>query len=438
MYITVEPSVLHNGQITVPGDKSISHRALILGAIAEGQTRIRGFLNAEDCLSTMEALRDMGVHIEQRTETAVLVEGGGPSGLGQPTGPLDMGNSGTAMRLFAGLLAAQSFDSKLVGDASLNQRPMNRVIKPLTDMGAKIYSADGWPPLEIKGGQTLTGILFQPDVASAQVKSAVLLAGLYAEGETSIVERAVTRDHTERMLRAMGANLNVGERQIIMPGKQVLQGIDVEVPGDLSSAAFIVLVALLARDCELVIRNVGVNTTRTGALDILRGMGANIGIDNVRLLGEEPVADITIRSSKLTGIEVEPSKVPTAIDEFPMLFVAAACARGKTTFSGIGELRVKESDRIAVMCEGLQRLGVKVEESEDGAVVYGTTALGGGTINSHGDHRVAMAFACAGTVATHPLRIDNSGPVATSFPGFVDCLKNLGISIASREDNLVS
>ncbi len=437
MHITVEPSVLHSGEVSVPGDKSISHRALILGAIAEGETRIRGFLNARDCLSTMEALRDMGVHIEQRTETAVLVEGGGPSGLGQPTGPLDMGNSGTAMRLFAGLLAGQSFDSKLIGDSSLNQRPMARVIKPLTDMGAKIYSADGWPPLEIKGGQHLSGILFQPRVASAQVKSAVLIAGLYADGETSIVESAITRDHTERMLRAMGADLNVGERQIIMRGKQVLQGIDIEVPGDLSSAAFIILAALLSRDCELVVKNVGVNATRTGGLDILREMGADISVGNVKLLGEEPVADITVRSSRLKGIDIEPSKVATAIDEFPMLFVAAACARGKTTFSGIGELRVKESDRIAAMSEGLQRLGAKVEESESGAVVHGAT-LGGGKINSHGDHRVAMAFAVAGTVATYPLRIINTDAVTTSFPGFVDRMKGLGISIADHEDDPAS
>ncbi|MDX1406069.1 MAG: 3-phosphoshikimate 1-carboxyvinyltransferase [Woeseiaceae bacterium] len=437
MYLTVEPSVLHSGQITVPGDKSISHRALILGAIAEGQTRIRGFLNGDDCLATMEALRDMGVHIEQRTETAILVEGGGPSGLGQPTGPLDLGNSGTAMRLLAGLLSAQTFDSKLVGDSSLNQRPMNRVIKPLTDMGAKIYSADGWPPLEIKGGQSLRGILFRPDVASAQVKSAVLLAGMYASGETSIVESATTRDHTERMMRAMGIDMTLGERQIIMRGKQVLQGIDIEIPGDLSSAAFLILAALISRDCELTIENVGVNATRTGALDILREMGADIGIDNVRLLGEEPVADITVRSSKLNGTYVDKTRVSTAIDEFPMLFVAAACARGKTTFSGIGELRVKESDRISVMCKGLQRLGIKVEESDDGASVHGGT-LGGGKVSSHGDHRIAMAFAVAATVATSPVRIDDAGLVATSFPGFVECLKRQGISIASREEHPAS
>lgn len=421
----------------MPGDKSISHRALILGAIAEGQTRIRGFLNGKDCLATLEALRDMGVGIRQASATDVVVEGAGRGGLGQPVDPLDMGNSATAMRLFAGLLTAQSFSSKLVGDASLSQRPMNRVIKPLTDMGAKIYSADGWPPLEISGGRKLTGIFFQPKVASAQVKSAVLIATLYAEGETSIVERAITRDHTERMLTAMGAKLNAGERQIIMPGKQNLRGIEIDVPGDLSSAAFIILAALLAPDCELVIQGVGVNATRTGALDILKEMGADIGLDNVRLYGEEPVADITVRSSRLKGIDIDPSRVSVAIDEFPMLFVAAACAQGKTTFSAIGELRVKESDRISAMADGLQQLGAKVEVSDTGAVVHGTE-LDGGRINSHGDHRVAMAFAVAGTVAKWGIRIDDTAAVSTSFPGFVDCLAGLGVRIAGHEEASVA
>lgn len=434
MFITVEPSVLHSGQVTVPGDKSISHRALILGAIADGETRIRGFLNGSDCLCTLEALREMGVGIHRVSDTEVVVDGGGPAGLGQPIDPLDMGNSATAMRLFAGLLAAQTFSSKLVGDASLGQRPMNRVIKPLTDMGAKIYSADGWPPLEIEGGRKLSGIFFQPKVASAQVKSAVLIAGLYAEGETSIVERAVTRDHTERLMITMGAKLNIGERQIIMPGGQELQGAEINVPGDLSSAAFIILAALLAKDCELTIQGVGVNATRTGALDILRDMGAAIGLDNVRLYGEEPVADITVRSSALTGIDIDPGRVSLAIDEFPMLFIAAACARGRTSFSGIGELRVKESDRISAMADGLQQLGVKVEEADDGAVVHGT-ALDGGRINSRGDHRVAMAFAVAGTVAKWGIRIDDTDAVSTSFPGFVECLAGLGVKISGREED---
>ena len=433
MYITVEPSALTSGKVTVPGDKSISHRALMLGAIAQGQTRVSGFLNGEDCLATLAALRDMGVAIERSSDTDLIIEGCGSSGLQPPSGPLDMGNSATAIRLFAGLLPGQSFESKLVGDASLSQRPMARVIDPLKEMGAKIYSADGRPPLEIHGGEPLSGIIYRLPVASAQVKSALLLAGLYAEGETSIIEPAITRDHTERMMRLMGAAMSVGETQIVMPGNQVLQGTSIDVPADLSSAAFIVLAALLAPECELVIENVGVNATRTGGLDILRDMGADIGLENVRLYGEEPVADVTVRSSKLTGVNVDPERVSLAIDEFPMLFVAAACARGKTIFSGIAELRLKESDRIAVMAEGLRKLGATVDESDNGAVVHGSI-LAGGRINSHGDHRVAMAFAIAATVAKFPVRIENTNSVATSFPGFVDCLRDLGISIASHEE----
>lgn len=433
MYFTVEPSALTSGKVTVPGDKSISHRALMLGAIAEGQTRIRGFLNGEDCLTTLAALRDMGVKIEQLSDTELIIEGCGSAGLKPPSAPLDMGNSGTAMRLFAGLLAGQPFSSMLIGDQSLSQRPMGRVIKPLTEMGAKIESAGGKPPLEIHGGQSLSGITYRPPVASAQVKSALLLAGLFADNETSIIEPAITRDHTERMLRSMGAELSVTDTQIIMHGKQVLQGTEIEVPGDFSSAAFIVLAALLAPQCEVVITNVGVNPTRTGALDILRDMGADIKVDNVRSYGEEPVADIIVRSSDLTGIDVDPARVSLAIDEFPMLFVAAAGARGKTTFSGIGELRVKESDRIGVMAEGLRQLGATVEETDDGAVVHGAT-LAGGRINSHGDHRIAMAFAVAGAVAKWPVRIDDTHAVSTSFPGFVNCLRGLGINIASYDE----
>ncbi len=432
MYFTVDPSALTSGKVTVPGDKSISHRALMLGAIAEGQTAIRGFLNGEDCLATLAALRAMGVTINQLTDTELIIEGCGSGGLKPPTEPLDMGNSGTAMRLFAGLLSGQWFSSKLVGDESLSQRPMNRIIDPLTNMGAQIDATDGKPPLAIHGGRPLSGISYRLPVASAQVKSAILLAGLFAEGETSIVEPKTTRDHTERMLRSMGAEVTSGETQIVMRGKQALRGTEIEVPADLSSAAYIVLAALLAPECEVVIMNVGVNPTRTGAIDILRDMGADIGLDNVRLFGEEPVADITVRSSKLTGIDVDPARVSLAIDEFPMLFVAAACARGKTTFSGIEELRVKESDRIGVMVEGLRQLGATVDETDDGAVVYGTR-LEGGRIMSQGDHRVAMAFAVAATVAEWTVRIDDTDAVATSFPGFVNCLSSLGISIATHQ-----
>ena len=434
MFFTVEPSALTSGKVTVPGDKSVSHRALMLGAIAEGNTKIRGFLNGEDCLATMAALRDMGVAIEQLSDTDLIVEGCGSTGLKPPPGPLDMGNSGTAMRLFAGLLSGQTFSSKLVGDESLSERPMNRIINPLTEMGGRIEAMDGKPPLDVYGGLPLSGIHYRLPMASAQVKSALLLAGLYAEGETSIIEPSPTRDHTERMLRSMGAELSVGETQIVMPGHQQLQGTEIDVPADLSSAAFIILAALVASDCKVVITNVGVNPTRTGAIDILRDMGGDIALDNVRLYGEEPVADIVVRASDLTGIEVDPAMVSLAIDEFPMLFVAAACARGKTTFSGIGELRVKESDRIGVMAEGLRHLGSHVEETADGAVVHGTT-LAGGTVGSRGDHRIAMAFAVAGTVAKWPVRIDDTDAVSTSFPGFVNCLKGLGINISRHEEH---
>jgi 3-phosphoshikimate 1-carboxyvinyltransferase len=433
MYFTVDPSALTSGRVTVPGDKSISHRALILGAIADGNTMVRGFLNGEDCLATMTALRHLGVTINEVSDTELLIEGCGSDGLKPPTVPLDMGNSGTAMRLLAGLLSGQWFTSRLVGDESLSKRPMNRIIDPLTKMGARIDSDDGWPPLEIHGGRSLSGIAYRLPVASAQVKSAILLAGLFAEGETSIIEPQTTRDHTERMLRSMGAEVTSGETQIVMRGKQVLRGTEVEVPADLSSAAYIMLAALLARDCEVVITNVGVNPTRTGAIDILRDMGADIGLNNVRLFGEEPVADISVRSSELTGIAVDPARVSLAIDEFPMLFVAAACARGKTTFSGIGELRFKESDRIGAMTEGLRQLGATVDETDDGAVVHGTR-LDGGRIMSQGDHRVAMAFAVAGTVAEWSIRIDDTDAVATSFPGFVQCLRGLGISITGYQD----
>ena len=437
MYFTVDPSALTSGKVTVPGDKSISHRVLMLGAIAEGQTRVRGFLSGDDCLATLTALRHLGVTIQQLSDTELIIEGCGSEGLKPPTAPLDMENSGTAMRLFAGLLSGQWFASKLVGDQSLCQRPMNRIIEPLTNMGAKIDATDGKPPLEIHGGRPLSGISYRLPVASAQVKSALLLAGLYAEGETSIIEPKTTRDHTERMLRSMGADVTSGETQIIMRGKQVLQGTEIEVPADLSSAAYIVLAALISPKCEVVITNVGVNPTRAGALDILRDMGADIGLDNVRLLGEEPVADITVRSSRLTGIDVDPARVSLAIDEFPMLFVAAACARGKTTFSGIGELRVKESDRIRVMAAGLRQLGATVDETDDGAVVHGSK-LEGGRIMSQGDHRVAMAFAVAGTVAEWTIRIDDVDTVATSFPGFVQRLSGLGISIATHQEQSAS
>jgi len=435
MHYVVEPSALASGVVTVPGDKSISHRALILGGIAKGRTNISGFLPGEDCLATLAALKAMGVRIERPGDTRIIMEGCGADGLRAPSGPLDMGNSGTAMRLFAGLLSGQSFSSKLIGDASLSQRPMSRIIEPLTLMGAQIDSSAGKPPLLISGERSLSGIAYQLPVASAQVKSAILLAGLFADGEITVIEPATTRDHTERMLRTMGVDIRSGETQIVMPGGQSLTGADISVPADLSSAAFIILATLLATDCEVTLVGVGVNPTRTGVIDILREMGAAISLDNVRLFGEEPVADIVVHSAELHGIEVDPARVSLAIDEFPLLFIAAAMAVGETTFSGIGELRVKESDRIATMAAGLRVLGIEVDETPDGAVVHGGV-ISGGSVKSGGDHRIAMSFAVAATRAGWPVRIEDTAAVDTSFPGFVQCLQSLGIGINSFDDDI--
>ena len=433
MSIVVEPSAIESGVITVPGDKSISHRALMLGAAANGTTSISGFLAGEDCLATAEALRSMGVTLERREDTEVLVHGSGLAGWTEPDGPIDLGNSGTAIRLFAGLLSGLPFPTELTGDESLTSRPMNRIIKPLTMMGAEIASKGGMPPLQIKGGRDLAGIDYRLPVASAQVKSAILLAGLCARGDVTIEEPAVTRDHTERMLRSMGAVVTQGETQIQMRGGQSLNGIQVDVPADLSSAAFLILAATIGKAVTLEIPGVGINPTRTGVIDILQAMGADISLNNVRLQGEEPVADLVVRSASLTGIDVDPAKVSLAIDEFPVLFIAAACAEGRTRFSGIGELRVKESDRISAMADGLRALGVSVDESEDGAVVQGGRICGG-QVASHGDHRIAMSFAIAGTVADYPVSVSDTQNVDTSFPGFVHCLQSLGVSMAEVEE----
>ena len=427
----IEPTALTSGTVRVPGDKSISHRALILGAIADGQTEIEGFLAGEDCRHTLAALRSLGVSIDNVDDVMIRVDGVGMSGLSEPGEPLDLGNSGTGMRLLAGLLCGQRFDSTLTGDESLTARPMQRIIEPLSLMGASIDSDDGRPPLLIYGGHKLVGIHYALPVASAQVKSAILLAGLYAKGETSIMEPAVTRDHTERMLKSMGANIESDSGRIRVQATGQLNATKIQVPGDLSSAAFLILAALIARDAEIVIRSVGVNPTRTGAIDILREMGGDISIESPQLLGEEPVADIRVRSSALHGIAVDSSLVSLAIDEFPVLFIAASVAKGSTRFSGIGELRVKESDRITAMAEGLRQIGVNIDESEDGAEIHGGE-LAGGTVDSHGDHRVAMSFAVAATVAKAALRVRNTDAVDTSFPGFSAVLGSLGVNLSTE------
>lgn len=424
------PVAALSGTLTIPGDKSISHRALMLAGIAEGSSRVSGFLESEDCLATLRALRALGVTIDCPRPQVVEIKGVGIHGLSAPAAPLDMGNAGTAMRLFAGLLAGQAFDSQLIGDASLMKRPMERVAAPLRAMGAQIATQAGRPPLHIVGGQTLRPVDYQMPVASAQVKSAILLAGLYAEGVTAVTEPAVTRDHSERMLRAFGADVKVDGRRVELRGPAVLRGCAVDVPGDFSSAAFFIVAAALAAKDVVTIRNVGVNPTRTGLLDILRRMGAEIRLINERPSGAEPVADLEIERREMRGIAVPPELVPLAIDEFPALFIAAACARGETVVTGAEELRVKESDRIAVMAEGLHTLGINAEARPDGMRITGGH-LGGGRIDSHGDHRIAMAFAIASARAGGPIEIADVANVATSFPGFLATAREAGLEIES-------
>lgn len=419
-----------SGRLKVPGDKSISHRALMLGALAEGETRVSDFLSGEDCLATMAALRSMGVNIARPDATSVDITGVGLHGLRPSPGPLDMGNSGTAMRLFAGLLSGQTFNSRLIGDHSLMQRPMQRVTEPLSLMGANISAAaGGHPPLDIQGGRALQGIRYDMPIASAQVKSAVMLAGLYAAGDTSVREPAVTRDHTERMLTQFGYPVRRHDGIVTLTGGGTLQGAQVRVPADLSSAAFFLLAGTLGNEGELVLENVGLNPTRSGILEILQNMGADFRIDVTgRDDDPEPVGTITISPARLRGVEVPENLVPLAIDEFPLVFVAAALAAGKTVIRGAEELRHKESDRIGVMVQGLRALGVDVQEYPDGAVIQGGT-MSGGTVDSAGDHRVAMAFTVAGIAATGPVRILDCRNVATSYPGFVEHAQSVGMQV---------
>lgn len=426
---TIAPGGTLQGRLQVPGDKSISHRALILGAIAEGDTEITGFLEGEDTRATLAAFRQMGVVIEADGAGRVRVHGVGLKGLSAPMVPLYLGNSGTSMRLLAGVLAGQSFSSELTGDESLSRRPMARIADPLRAMGAEISTREqGTPPLRIRGGNTLSGIEYAMPVASAQVKSCLLLAGLLARGSTRIREPAPTRDHTERMLAGFGYALHYKDGKIGIEGGGALRGTRVAVPGDISSAAFFLVGASIARDAELVLENVGVNPTRTGLLQILRMMGAEFALRNERMAGGEPVADIWVRSRPLKGIEVPPALVPLAIDEFPALFVAAAATEGKTTVTGAEELRGKESDRIATMAEGLERLGIDARATPDGMIIQGGTFTGG-RIASHGDHRVAMAFSMAALASREAIVVEDCANVDTSFPGFADIAAKAGLGI---------
>ncbi|WP_280282484.1 bifunctional prephenate dehydrogenase/3-phosphoshikimate 1-carboxyvinyltransferase [Pseudomonas sp. BN415] len=420
------------GRIRVPGDKSISHRSIMLGSLAEGTTEVEGFLEGEDALATLQAFRDMGVVIEGPHHGRVTIHGVGLHGLKPPPGPLYLGNSGTSMRLLSGLLAAQPFDTTLTGDASLSKRPMNRVAKPLREMGAVIETgAEGRPPLTIRGGQRLTGMNYEMPMASAQVKSCLLLAGLYAAGETAVTEPAPTRDHTERMLQGFGYPVKVDGNTATVESGHKLSASRIEVPADISSAAFFLVAASIAEGSELVLEHVGINPTRTGVIDILKLMGGDITLENQREVGGEPVADIRVRAAKLKGIDIPEDLVPLAIDEFPVLFVAAACAEGRTVLRGAEELRVKESDRIQVMADGLQALGVKAEPTPDGIVIEGG-AMGGGEVWSHGDHRIAMSFSVASLRASAPIRIHDCANVATSFPNFLGLATQSGIRVAEE------
>lgn len=432
MEFTLQPGGRVNGRIRVPGDKSISHRSVMFGAIADGVTTVDGFLEGEDALCTLKAFQAMGVNIEGPDSGRLVIHGVGRDGLKAPAGPLYVGNSGTSMRLLAGLLAGQSFDVTMTGDESLNKRPMERVAKPLREMGAVVETGEGGrPPLTLRGGQQLKGIDYVLPMASAQVKSCVLLAGIYADGTTSTLEPAPTRDHSERMLQGFSYPVAVDGAKASLQGGGRLKGVHIDVPADISSAAFFMVAASITPGAELTLEHVGINPTRIGVINILRAMGGNLDVENERLVGGEPVADITVRYAELKGIDIPEDQVPLAIDEFPALFIAAACAKGRTVLTGAEELRVKESDRIQVMADGLVALGIDAQPTPDGIVIEGGK-MGGATINPHHDHRIAMAFSVASLRAHDTILIHDCDNVATSFPNFVELAKQVGIQIEKR------
>jgi len=434
MKFLLEPGGTLSGSLRVPGDKSMSHRSVMLGALATGTTRATGFLEGEDALATVAAFRAMGVEIEGPEQGCLTIHGVGLQGLRAPQAPLDMGNSGTSIRLLSGILAGQSFATTLTGDVSLQKRPMGRVINPLTQMGAVIHSAEeGRPPLQIEGGHKLRGIHYDLPMASAQVKSCVLLAGLFAQGRTSVTEPAPTRDHTERMLRGFGYNVQRENGVISLEGGGELTATDIDIPADISSAAFFLVGASICPGADLLLQHVGMNPTRIGVLNILGLMGADITVQNEREVGGEPVADLRVRYAPLKGIEIPEAEVPLAIDEFPALFIAAACAEGRTVLSGAEELRVKESDRIASMAEGLTTLGIYNEVRADGIVIEGGP-IGGGAVRTFHDHRIAMSFAIAGLRAQQPIEVLDCDHVATSFPGFAELARAAGLQLTVQAD----
>ncbi|TAM09562.1 MAG: 3-phosphoshikimate 1-carboxyvinyltransferase [Nevskiaceae bacterium] len=426
----VQPGGSLCGRIRVPGDKSISHRSVIFGALANGTTEVRGFLNGADCLATIDAFRAMGVKVEHPEPTVLRIHGVGLHGLKAPAQALDVGNSGTSMRLMAGLLAGQGFAATLCGDASLTRRPMKRIVDPLTQMGARLEtSTAGTAPLHIQPATGLHGIDYIMPVSSAQVKSCLLLAGLYAGGTTTVHDPGASRDHTERMLRAFGVTVTVDGACVSLQGGQALHAARVDIPADISSAAFFMVAAAIAPGSDLTLETVGTNPTRIGIVEILRRMGADIELLNARRLGDEPVADIRIRGSRpLHGADIGADLVTLAIDEIPALFVAAACAEGTTRISGAHELRVKESDRIATMAAGLGAMGAELQEQPDGAVITGG-ALHGAHVQAYSDHRIAMSLAMAALRSVGEIRIDDCDNVRTSFPGFCALAQSVGLSI---------
>jgi 3-phosphoshikimate 1-carboxyvinyltransferase len=424
--LIIKPGGPLRGHVRVPGDKSISHRALLLGAIAEGTSRVENFLPATDCLATLRAVRALGVEVKECTPTTLIVHGHGLRSLQEPGDVLDCVRSGTTLRLLSGMLAGQPFLSILTGSAQLRQRPMGRIVEPLRRMGATVLGRDGGhrPPLALQGSD-LRGIDHTLPVASAQVKSALLLAGLYADGPTTLHEPGPARDHTERMLTAMGSKLRIANGELqITPGER-LQALDVTVPGDFSSAAFLIVAAALVPGSEITIEGIGVNPTRTGLLDVLRAMGADVMLYNQSTVSGEPVADLTVRASELRGTRVGGNLVVRAIDEFPILAVAATQARGETVVRDAAELRVKETDRIATMAQALRHLGAEIEPQSDGFLVHGPTPLQGNAVHSHGDHRLAMALAIAGLIAHGETVVQDAGCITDSFPGFEATLASL-------------
>jgi len=424
----IEPSNSIIGKANIPGDKSISHRAIILAAIADGESRIKNFLQGEDTLATIRVFQKMGVNIKNDRDI-IIVKGVGLHGLRAENPTLDFGNSGTSVRLLSGLLSAQNFSSQLIGDASLMKRPMSRIINPLQKMNAKINCTDlGTLPIKIEGGQKIEAIEYELPIFSAQLKSCLLLAGLYAEGTTKIIENTATRDHTERMLANFSHSVIKKGNQISIKKADRLIGCEIIVPGDFSSAAYFIVAAILTPNSNIILENVGVNPTRNAMIKIMKLMGADVELKNERLESGEPVATIYAKTSKLIGIDIPEELVPVAIDELPIILVAAACAKGKTKLSGAAELRVKESDRIQSMLDGFISLGIKVKALEDGMIIEGGQ-YNGGVINSNDDHRIAMAFSIAGIIAKAPIIINSCKNVATSFPEFVDTAKHLGMNI---------